>query len=257
MERIFREVKKNLILITTKELNFPVHVHEDIELIYVKKGSGTACCDGRTYKLEENSFFLVFPNQVHFYEDCSTGEYLLLIVKPTDLLGLNEVFSEGIPLSPTFHAENNEIIKVLETAKEELAKEGRSIIADAYLTIFFAKLLKNIEIGKNEVSNNTVLKILDYCSAHYKDNISLTDVARKLNLSRSSVSHIFSLKLNMNFCDYINSLRLNDAVNLMKHKEYSITEISYLSGFTTIRTFNRAFLKRYSLTPSEYRKTMS
>ncbi len=256
MQKIFREVKKGLSLKTRNALNFPAHIHEDIELVFVKKGRGVACCDGKRYELRENAFFLVFPNQAHFYEECSNGEYIILIVKPSDLLGLNDVFFEGTPFSSLYLSDNEDIIGLLETAKKELENDGRSIVVDAYLTAFFGKLIKHYEIGKNDFNNDTLFKILDYCKMHYKDNISLLSVADELHLSRSTVSHIFSSKLSLNFCDYINSLRLNDAVKLMKDKLYSITEISYLSGFATIRTFNRAFIKRYGVTPSEYRKTM-
>ena len=58
----------------------------------------------------------------------------------------------------------------------------------------------------------------------------------------------------MNFCDYINSLRLVDAVNMLGNENASITEIAYASGFSTLRTFNRAFLKYYGVTPSEYKR---
>ena len=84
----------------------------------------------------------------------------------------------------------------------------------------------------------------------------MEEVADKLCISRSTVSHLFNERLAMNFCDYINSLRLSDAVKLLKNGKNTITEISDLSGFSTIRTFNRAFLKRYGISPSEYRKHM-
>ncbi|MBR3961255.1 MAG: helix-turn-helix transcriptional regulator, partial [Clostridia bacterium] len=138
----------------------------------------------------------------------------------------------------------------------ELAHDGRSPIIEAYLTAFFGKLLKKYSIEKSSVKNDTVLKVLHYCKQHYKEDLSLGVVANELHLSRSTLSHIFSNKLQMNFCDYLNSLRLNEAVALMENKNYSITEISYMSGFSTIRTFNRAFVKCYGKSPSAYRKEM-
>lgn len=258
MEKFFREVKRRLFFETRNTLDFPAHIHDDIELVFVKHGSGIAYSDGKKYILKENSFFLVFPNQVHYYERCQKGEYIILIVKPSELLGLDSMFSQGVPISALLYLEDDDgIINLLQTAKNEFSKFGRSIITDAYFTAILGKLLRLYEIGKNDFNNDTLSKILNYCKIHYKDNISLTAVADELHLSRSTISHIFSSKLSLNFCDYINSLRLADAVKLMKNKDYTITEISYLSGFTTIRTFNRAFLKRYGISPSEYKKTMS
>ena len=70
MENIFRQVQTDIRFKVQKNVTYPAHIHEDIELIYVKQGSCTAFCDGVRYALKENSFFLVFPNQVHHYTEC-------------------------------------------------------------------------------------------------------------------------------------------------------------------------------------------
>ena len=86
MQKVFREIKIKLQFSKEISLNFSAHIHEDIELIYVKSGGGIAFCDGKKYILSENSFFLVFPNQVHHYTECVLGEYIVLIIKPSSLL---------------------------------------------------------------------------------------------------------------------------------------------------------------------------
>lgn len=258
MQNFFREIKKQLILESRKRINFPAHIHDDIELVFVKKGGGTAYCDGKKYILSENSFFLVFPNQVHHYIECSEGEYLVLIIKPFVIHGYNNVFGEGTPSCALWHFEENgddNAVHLMETAIKEFERDGYSLIIEAYLTAFFGKLLKFYEIKKSSVNHDTVSQILQYCTAHYKENITVEQIAEKLHLSKSTISHIFSSRVSMNFCDYINSLRLTDAQEMLKNKNYSITEISYLCGFSTIRTFNRAFFKRHGVSPSAFRKS--
>lgn len=201
---------------------------------------------------------MVFPNQVHHYGECLKGEYIILIIKPSELLSYNNVFWQGMPISAIWHFKENgddNTVYLTETAMKEFMRDGHSTIIEAYLTALFGKLLKFYQIEKCRITHDTVAQILQYCAAHYKENITVESVADKLHISRSSVSHIFSSRLSMSFCDYINSLRLTDAVHMLKNKNYSITEISYISGFSTIRTFNRAFLKRYGVCPSAYRKS--
>lgn len=260
MEKVFREIKKKLQFQSRRSLDFSAHIHEDIELVYVKKGGGKAFCDGKKYILCENSFFLVFPNQVHYYAEDTLGEYIVLIIKPSRLLSYNDIFLDWEPVSALYcFSENSDdnLLYLLETALKEFARDGHSPIIDAYLTAFFGKLLKFYDIEKSRVSRDTVLQILRYCSMHYKENITVGEIANQLHISRSCVSHIFSSRLAINFCDYINSLRLFDAVQLLEGKNYSITEISDMSGFATIRTFNRAFLKQYGISPSAYRKSIN
>ena len=61
----------------------------------------------------------------------------------------------------------------------------------------------------------------------------------------------------MRFNDYINSLRVSKACLLLADNDKSITTISDSVGFSTIRTFNRAFLRQTGRSPSEYRRTIA
>ena len=253
MENIFRQVQTNIIFKIQRNVTYPAHIHEDIELIYVKKGSCTAFCDGRKYTLKENALFLAFPNQVHHYTECVPGEYYTLILKPTRLLGYGEIFTESLPLSAVC-SPNPDAIYLLETAYDEFCRDGYSKIIAAYLTALFGKLLKHYSLGPGSLRQDTALQILNFCANHYRENISVADIADSLHISRSSISHIFSNRLGIHFCDYINALRLADAVELIRNGSYTMTEIAEKTGFPTIRTFNRAFFKQYGTAPSHYRK---
>ncbi len=260
MEQIFREIKTKLQFQKRSSLNFSTHVHEDIELVYIKKGVGTAFCDGKEYPLTDRSFFLVFPNQTHHYIESKGGEYFVLIVKPSSLLSYNEVFLEGAPTAALLELreqEDDNTVFLMETAYAEYRRDGYSPVIDAYITALFGKLLQFYTIEKSSLSRDTVLQILQYCACHYKEPLTVEDLARALHISRSSVSHIFSLRIGVNFCDYINALRLADAEQLLKSNNYSVTEIAGMVGFSTIRTFNRAFLKKHGISPSRYRKSLN
>lgn len=260
MHAIFREIKPKIIFKKRKNLDFPAHVHDDIELVYTKHGQGTAYCDGKKYTLSDDTWFLAFPNQVHHYADCADGEYWILIIKPFDLLRYGQIFMKGAPDSAVCCFENGQddgLGFLLETAGGEYERDGYSDVIAAYLTVVFGKLLPLYSVKKMAFSRETVLNILQYCTAHYKEDLTVALVADNLDLSRSCVSHIFSARISMNFCDYINSLRLAEAEKLLNNKSYTITEIANVSGFPTIRTFNRAFLKKYGISPSTYRKQLS
>lgn len=254
MEQIFRETKGRITFFESKNPDFPAHVHDDMELVYVKIGCGTAWCDGKKHDLSSGMWFLVFPNQVHHYTDFCDGEYLVLILKPSELLRYDAVFLKGIPVSSACKPEDDGLSYLLETAYKEYVRDGYSDIITAYLTALLGKLLSHYPIEKSGFSRNNVLRILEYCTDHYKEDLSLQEVAAALSISRSCVSHIFSSRLAMNFCDYVNSLRLKEAEKLLQNRNFSVTEIANLSGFPTLRTFNRAFLKKHGISPTVYRK---
>ena len=259
-EKVFREIsdiKGSLHFKFEKKIDFFAHIHEDIELVYVKKGSATAFCNGIKYTLCDNSFFLVFPNQIHHYVDSEEGVYIVLKINPSQLLSFNNIFLEGEPVSSLWRFEegrDDNTSYLIETALAEFNRDGYSPIIEAYLTALFGKLFKFYEIEKSRISRDTVLKILQYCSEHYREHITVSKVASDLSISRSTISHIFSTRLGINFCEYINSLRLTEAEQMLRNMNYSVTEISDMSGFSDVRTFNRAFLKRHGISPSVYRK---
>ena len=258
MQNIFKETKTDIDFICSTWIDFPVHIHNDIELIYIRKGSVTAFCNGKRYDLKAGSFFLVFPNQVHRYVDCERGvEYIMLIVKPSRIIGYSNLFYKGIPESNAYYIQNEYdkgIVVDYETAFGEYVRYGDSNIITGYFTVVLGKLLKRYNILQTNTTGDGVFDLLKFCADNHKEEISVDIVSSALSLSRSHISHTFNERLNMKFCEYINSLRLTDAVRLLEDTDIPLTDVAGRSGFGTIRTFNRVFKKKYGISPSEYRR---
>ena len=97
-------------------------------------------------------------------------------------------------------------------------------------------------------------EILDYVKDHYSEDISLKKMAKNLGYNYSYLSSFFNDNLQISFIKLVNQYRISHATNLLKNSRYSITEISTLCGFSTIRSFNRVFKAQNKMTPSEFRK---
>lgn len=260
MNKYFREIKPNSFTITIKPiLNFPSHLHEDVELIYCISGGGIASCEARQYNLTPGSFFLVFPNQIHNFEKCDpNGLYVCLIFKASMLLQYCECFTDLIPDSSIYYHPKDDpdnLLKLLQFLINEKSTCSNDVL-QTYLTLISVKLLKHYKLHKKNIVTDSVSEIISYCSQHYTEQISITSVAKALNFSKSYVSYIFNKRLFIHFNEYINSLRISKALNLLEISKFSITDIAYLVGFSTSRTFNRTFLGRVGKTPSQYRKEL-
>lgn len=81
-------------------------------------------------------------------------------------------------------------------------------------------------------------------------------VIERLGVSRNMFADTFYSCYSMPFTEYINSLRMKDAIKLLEKSDCSIEEISIKTGFGTIRTFQRQFQKSYNLSPKSYRDSM-
>lgn len=91
-------------------------------------------------------------------------------------------------------------------------------------------------------------------------NLSLDSLAEKLQLSKSYLSRIINTELQTSFNDYINSLRIAEAKQLLHNSEfsnYTLVSIGLEAGFSSKTTFNNAFKKFTGVTPSHFRKNHS
>ena len=130
--------------------------------------------------------------------------------------------------------------------------------AMGYLNGVLAELLSSINFKKTDSAENHMSKrVLEYCSEHFCENISIKSVSDALFISQSYVSKIFSKKLCYGFREYINMLRIDRAKKLLESSDEKVLDIMLDVGFDNQSSFNRVFLEIVGESPSEYRKNRS
>lgn len=99
----------------------------------------------------------------------------------------------------------------------------------------------------------TISPALDYMEDHYNIKISMDDLAQVCHMSNSHFRRTFRSIMNISPLDYLNSIRIMKACNLLCSTENSILSISEAAGFPSISNFNRHFIRLVGLSPREYR----
>ncbi|MCR5507603.1 MAG: response regulator [Lachnospiraceae bacterium] len=89
---------------------------------------------------------------------------------------------------------------------------------------------------------------------HYTEDISLTSLAAKYNISMGHLSNMIKEHLQVNFSDYIASLRIQRAKELLRDDSISIQEIAEIVGYNDYFYFTKVFKKVEGISPSKYRK---
>ena len=241
-----------------KQLRCAAHLHSHIELVLFLGGHATAFCDTERVDLQAGDIFITFPNQIHRYESFEKEHYYIFLINPEILPELSAVFLDSLPTSALLRgmACDEEILslaKHLFGMGEDDAPFAK-IKRSGYLLALLGKLFQHMELSNAIPDDSHALKaIVNYCARNFRKELSLSLLESELHISRYYISHLFSDKLKMSFNDYINSLRVSSACTYLKSNEKSVTEISSLVGFGTLRTFNRAFSRQMGQTPSEYR----
>lgn len=242
-------------------LQCPLHLHYHVEVVYMWEGSSVAVVDGHEYPLNKDSLLVVFPNKPHTYISTSREIYTISIISPNIMPEIVQLFDSYEPHSPVLenvseYPELFQTIKLL-SALPTANKESKriNVIKRGYMAALLGQIFLCLPVTKTNVEiSGSMRTVMDYCARNYNKELSLSKLSEELHLSKYYISHLFGKEFKVSFNDYINSLRVSAACRLLCDTTKSVTEISEEVGFATARTFNRAFSKRYKLSPSEYRQ---
>jgi len=243
----------------TNSMGYRSHLHYQIELALLFDGHTQATVDSTAYDIYGGDMIVIFPNQIHDFRTVAKERYILLKVTPDLMPELLGQFIGKLPASNVLRGVSDD--PLLSGLMHSIADTyyGDNPLKDAilrgYLLAFFGHLLQKMELRDVQTADvHVVGTIMNYCSANFDQPLSLGLLEKELHLNKYYISHIMSDKLHISFNDYINSLRISGACKHLINTSLTITEISEIVGFNTLRTFNRAFMKQMNCTPSEYRK---
>ncbi len=254
------QIEKRALPITTNVFHglSPLpHIHTHLELIWMAEGASCANVDNKEFLMEQGDLFLAFPNQIHFYQDTTSLQGYLFIFSQDLFPDLKELFQNKVPASPII--KNSCLPKDTEKRLKKIMKKNNSdstfdrIAAKGYLLALMGELLPLMSLIPAPSDHDSIKSVLTYCSENYTEPLSLEIISRNLHLNKYYISHIFKERMNIGFTDFVNSLRVEHACNLLE-RGCSITEIAFSSGFSSIRTFNRVFANTVGMTPREYLK---
>ncbi len=102
--------------------------------------------------------------------------------------------------------------------------------------------------------NSLILKAVNYIKENYRNEIALEDISREVNISPHYFSKLFKEQVGENFIDYITSLRIQKAKELLVENRLSIKEICFDTGYADPNYFSRLFKRVVGVTPTEYKE---
>lgn len=251
---------------------FPVHWHDELEIIYIKQGALQITINGQDYQGTAGSIFLVNPRELHLMgsSDLSVAYYTLLFplefisfqsrdeLETTLLQPLRSgqlIFEHEISdttLKNKLCSILDEITAInLETSSMKQLKTRILLLQFLQQIVEYPSLIVPASGSKTDMQK----ELLVYIQQHYTDKITLQDLAEHFHLSEKYISRYFKEHFYLTFSDYVNHLRLTHAKKLLETTELSVTEIALCSGFPNVSYFIRTFKTCYEKPPLKYRKS--
>lgn len=93
-----------------------------------------------------------------------------------------------------------------------------------------------------------------YIRSHYRENLTLEDVAKHAYLTPSAFSRKFKKLYGVNFSTFLSGLRLQHALDMLIGSDLPITEIALQNGYNSVSHFNKIFREAYGMSPRAYRE---
>lgn len=257
MEGIF---EKNNLRFFIKQVKgfwgFEPMFHSHAEIIYVISGSIEMNISGKKHTLLPGQLSIAFPYAVHSYAPAPEAEAVILMFDPSVASAFEKKLLSYWPRSP-YVLQTGEIPFMLQKIRQYAAMDDSDFMqmARSYLQVVVGEILLALDlVGTEGTDISTVQKVLIYCSEHYTEDITVKSISKNTFVSQSTITKIFSNKLDCPFRDYINSLRISKAKYELQNTGRKITDIMYACGFQNQSSFNRVFLQISGQTPSQFRK---
>ena len=156
-----------------------------------------------------------------------------------------------------------EIENILDAAEKEFNEKQRGYldIVRNYIEILLAKIFRELQKTDEHVYQESTEKIapeiLAYLEQNYNQKISLKELAQRSFYNPAYFSTIFKECFGKTLTQFINELRINEAIRLLKETNMPIEEIASKVGYHDCKNFYITFKKITNQTPSTYRSNIN
>lgn len=258
-----------------KEFTYPIHSHEVYELNFVEHAPGVRRTVGDSSEVigEYDLVLITSPDLEHVWEqhECNSEDIREVTIQFDFNMTQENIFGRN-PF--------NSIRRMMDEAKKGLCfplgaimkvytlldtlssiKDGFYAVTQ-FMTILYelsrcegSRTLASSSFAKIAVQDDSrrILKVKDYISKNYMDEIRLNTLAEMASMSPSAFSRFFKLHTGRNLSDYIIDIRLGFAARMLVDTIKSVSEIGFECGFNNLSNFNRIFKKKKGCSPSEFR----
>lgn len=246
------------------------HWHDEAELLYVKSGTLSVTVNKKIYTCKKGELIFINPGELHSITG-SNIHYYAFVFKPNMLSFSDDDAVQKLQIRPFTEG------KIRFFAKPEIVPDMKMIIehitavnteqspgymleTKALLLMLINRLLCKKFYTENESSARKMeaearLKaIVAYIGEHFSEPVSLDDIASEFHMSPKYFCRFFKSRFHKTFIEYLNLVRIENAMRLMDSSDISVTEAALSSGFSNMSYFTRVFKNAVGRTPSEYKK---
>lgn len=240
------------------------HFHKNYEILIPTVGTTQVTVDGQCYTIGPGQAIMIHPFQIHHLR-LSQSAWIWCSVFSAQLVGGLHALLEGkTPQYPVFSpCETTSRFFLEEMLCHFYPYRGYSTLTEpqklavkACLYAMGCDYISQVELlqnGVNHKTENLAVRVARYIEGHFKNEITLQDVARELGYNYQYLSNTFHKLFGINFKKLLNQYRMEHAIRLLQETALPITQVALESGFQSLRTFNHVCRDILQKSPSDIR----
>lgn len=236
-----------------------VHWHDFYELSLVLDGTGRHVVNGVGSEIRPGSAFLLSPADLHALEPTGAGPFVCFntIVQPALVEAVLARLGGQAGAFPWQADGCLDLVADLERLERELIEDrlGAATLSDALVTGLVVELARRspasrpVRDGRGDPDSAVRLAVL-YVDRHFREPLTLADVAEQAHLSANYCSERFHEMTGVPFQTYLLERRLQFARALLETTRLGVTEACHAAGFNDLSHFGRVYRRRYGMPPS-------
>ncbi len=234
------------------------HMHQNTEIVFVREGEIHVTVDSKCEKAQANDIIIIAPFSIHSFHTEEHANIWINVFSNnfiSDFIGKDGSYfrGESAVFTPSRDLRNFFATKLIDSAENIIfPTEHETRRIKAVLYAIFEEYMSTVPQTRVPPKSSVLSGILTYMQEHYRENITLTDVAKSLGYNPTYLSHALGELGGINFRTLLNSFRVEEAKNMLLSKKYKMIDIAMECGFTCERSFYRAFMAIAGTTPGEY-----
>lgn len=213
---------------------------------FVVSGKGIFKIDDKVYTINPGEMFVIPPYKEIFYKADSND--------PWSYTWIGFYVKGELPKKLADVIRCPKAINIFTSMQEcEKFTDGRAAFLNGKTWELFA-LLSEVDNNKYKQYNQYTYidKAIEYIHSEYMNNISVEEIANRLNLDRTYFSVIFKKEVGLSPKQYILSYRMKLAVYLLENKNLSVTVAANSVGYSDVYVFSKMFKRYFGVSPSKY-----
>ena len=252
------------------------HHHDYFELVFVLRGSYDQVINGVHHHFTQGEVCMLNPRVTHRDDTPGPNDRIIYMGLSSSFLDgeLMRFFEPHSDLADFFHARKEQsdiqyirfqvkdfdavvsvLEKIIEEDEEKLA--GHHLVIKGYLVRIFKLLVDGGRYSlciqsQKEIDQMLCQEILDYMYSNVT-HVTRTETAAYFHYNPDYLNRFLLRNCNENFSTILTRMRMEKAAYELRHTDLSIAKIVNNLGFSNRGHFNRLFVEKYGMLPSEYR----